>query len=243
MQASFSYGATNFSPKRFEKLLNYLTEKKYTFVSLHETEKKLNEKSVLITFDDGYAHLFEQLPALMQKYNFKPLIFIPTFYIGNSNSWDYSHAFQKSPHLNEEQIRELSSEGVDFGSHTHTHRDLKNLSTEELTSELRISKMILEDITKKEINTISYPFGQVDERVISFAESIGYQYGYTMKFPVQKDRNLSIGRYPIYGFDTMLNVKQKINQGIFYHCERIKSIMISKSSTGTDLINKFKNIK
>ncbi len=240
MQASFSYGATNYSPRRFENLLKYLTESDYTFVSVHDLDTELKKKSVLITFDDGYAHLFKHLPRFIDRYKIKPLIFIPTNQIGKSNSWDYSHIFQNCPHMEPDMLKELSQNGVDFGSHGHYHCDLTALTFSQLTNELVRSKNKIQDVIGKDINSISYPFGRDDSNVIEKAFTIGYKFGFTMKFPHESDRNLSIGRYPIYGFDTMLNIKQKINHGMFYQCERMKSNFISNLSGGTILLNKLR---
>ncbi len=240
MQTSFSFGANNYSPRRFENLLKYITENDYSFISIDEIGGELKEKSILITFDDGYAHLYKYLPQFIQKYNFKPLIFIPTNQIGKSNSWDYSHIFQSCPHLNEEQIKKLAGVGVDFGSHSHHHVDLTSLTFNQLKMELKQSKDILENVIGKEVNSISYPFGRFNKHVIGESRKAGYQHGFTMKFPYDTDTSLTLGRFPIYGFDTLFSIRQKIEHRMFYHCERFKSSCTSKLSGGTVLLNKFR---
>lgn len=243
MQASFSYGVNNYSLRRFEKLLKYLTENGYTFVSIHEIGGELKDKSVLITFDDGYAHLHTYLPQFMKKFDIKPLIFIPTKQIGKSNNWDYSHVFQNCPHMDSDMIKELSASGVDFGSHSHTHCDLTALTINQLKKELSRSKEILENLIDQEINSISYPFGRFNKNIISQVRDTGFRYGFSMKFPDESDYSLTIGRYPIYGFDTIFTITQKIEHGMLYQCERIKSLCVSNLSGGTVLLNKLRKIK
>ncbi len=240
MQASFSYGVNNYSPRRFEKLLKYLTENGYTFVSIREIGGELKDKSVLITFDDGYAHLYKYLPQFIENFNFKPLLFIPTNQIGKSNNWDYSHVFQNCPHMDYDMIKELSEIGVDFGSHSHSHCDLTALTFKQLTDELIRSKKIIEDIIKKKISSLCYPFGRYNQNVLEKASVTGYKYSFTMKFPNLCDTHFTIGRYPIYGFDTLLTVRQKIEHGMLYHCERIKSSCVSYLSGGTVMLNKLR---
>lgn len=242
MQASFSYGATNYSPRRFENLLSYLTENDYTFVSIAELGGELKEKSVLITFDDGYSHLYNYLPQFIKKYNIKPLIFIPTKFIGKPNSWDYSHIFQNCSHMDSDMIKELSENGVDFGSHSHSHCDLTSLTSNQLRIELEQSKVIIEDFIGKNIDSISYPFGRYSDSAIETAIDLGYNFGFTMKFPHALDNLLAIGRYPIYGFDTMINIRQKIEHSMLYQCERMKASFVNKLSGGTVLLNKFRKI-
>ena len=120
----FTWGITNYHPDNFERLLAWLIEQGYSLEGSTE-----NPKSILISFDDGYAHLNDILPPLIDRYRFKPIIFMPTAFIGRDNSWDYSHAIQSLPHLERGQIQTLSNAGVSFGSHGHTHQDLTTLNS------------------------------------------------------------------------------------------------------------------
>ncbi len=79
--------------------------------------------------------------------------------------------------------------------------------------ELKQSKEILENIICKEVNSISYPFGRYNQHVIDESKKTRYHYGFTMKFPTENDSSLTIGRYPIYGFDNLFSIKQKIEHG------------------------------
>lgn len=233
----FSFGSTNFSPRRFEKLLIFLQNKNYDFVSLEQAVTTPSEKSLLFTFDDGYLHLIKYLPQFIEKYKIKPLIFIPTHYIGLNNEWDYSYLFQKSPHLDKNSIKQLSHLGVDFGSHGHTHKALTKLSDDALQSELIKSKNILEDITGKEITTISYPFGRYNRKVLDVVKKTGYKYGVTMNFPLTGDKHYTLGRYAIYGYDNMFTINQKISRGKLYLLEKYKSKVTNKLAVGTILLN------
>ncbi len=239
MQTSFSFSANNYSPRRFEILLKYLVENNYNFISIDDIGGEIKGKSVLITFDDGYAHLFKYLPQFIQKYKIKPLIFFPTNQIGKGNNWDYSHVFQNCPHMDTGLIKELSNAGVAFGSHSHHHCDLTALTFNQLTNELTRSKNIIEELINKEITSISYPFGKFNQNVTTKSKEVGYKFGFTMKFPNNDNTFLTIGRFPIYGFDTLFSIKQKIEHGLFYKCERFKSSCISKLSCGTVFLQKF----
>ena len=240
MQASFSYGATNYTPIRFERLLKYLTENGFQFVSINEIGGELKPKSVLITFDDAYAHLREHLPRFIEQYKIKPLIFVPTAFIGQNNSWDYSHRFQNCPHMDETTIKELSLLGVDFGSHSESHPDLTTLTDLQLQLEMQKSKDMLENLLGKKVNSLCYPYGRFDKRVMESAEMSGYEFAFTMRFPHASDTNLSIGRFPVYGLDLLMNIKQRINHGMLYQCERLKCLFFNKLSYGTTLLNQFK---
>jgi len=239
----FSYGSTNYHPRRFDRLLASLLESGYLFDTLENTVERQNPKNISITFDDGYGHLARYLPPLIEKYGIKPTVFILTGYIGKANRWDYSSFFRNTSHLNRDQILSLAKQGVKFGSHGHRHLNLTTGTHESIINELRESKNILEDILGYEITSISYPFGQVNGEVMKTAAEIGYKAGYTMAFPTPEDMPLACGRLTVYGFDTRLAIHQKINQGPLFRLEKLKSNFTHSLSAGTVLLNKIRGFK
>jgi peptidoglycan/xylan/chitin deacetylase (PgdA/CDA1 family) len=76
--------------------------------------------------------------------------------------------------LSEEDIVNLSDSNIEFGSHSHTHAILTNISDDLIHSELKQSKEILENLTKKKINILAYPNGMSDARVEKIAQDLGY---------------------------------------------------------------------
>lgn len=227
LQASFSFGATNFSPRRFEGLLQWLASRSEEFI---------------VTIDDGYQHLAKVLPPLMEKYQFRPVVFVPTGWIGKSNSWDYSHWFRRCSHLERREIRELANLGVRFGSHGHSHRALTVLSDRTLKMELRQSRELLSELAAQEIRSISYPFGRCDQRVLEAVDWAGYTAGFSMSFPSQDDQELAQGRIPIYGFDTKLTIGHKLGEGVPYQIEKIKARITNQLSGGTIILNRLRRL-
>lgn len=243
IQNQFSFGPNNLSPRRFRKLLEYLKGKGYQFVPLKEIIESPAENKIAFTFDDGYAHLLKQLPPLMEEFVFKPTVFIPTHYIGRRNRWDYNYFLQRCYHLNEQQIKELSKNGVEFGSHGHTHTSLLKLSENQIETELAESKRILEDITGYPIDIISYPFGRFDTAIIAHVKEAGYRYGLTMNFPDQNDSGLNLGRYAVYGYDTRRTILSKIKRGKLFLVEKAKARLTNRLSGGTILLNRWRKLK
>jgi len=236
----FSFGSTNYSPRRFNRLLAFLSDKGINLASLEKAVAEKGERSLAVTFDDGYGHLARYLPLLMERFHFRPTIFVITGYIGRANSWDYTYFFRSTPHLDSKQIRELAENGAAIGSHSHRHRDLTACSPAELRAELVDSKKILEDIIGKEVISLSYPFGHFNRRVIEEARSAGYKYAFTMDFPEPTDENMSIGRIPVYGFDSRLAVFQKVFRGPLYKFEKLKSTFTHRLAAGTIMLNKIR---
>ena len=235
VQPSFSFGATNYSPTRLENLLSFLQMRGFRFVPLEHAISSGESTDLAITFDDGYAHLTDVLPKLMDRYGLKPTVFIPTAFIGCKNSWDYSSLFQSSPHLDSVAIKELAKLGVEFGAHGHRHLNLVQCNQTALSEELQRPMNVLEDILGSPISSVSYPFGRVNETIISYAQNVGYKFGLTMSFPTKTDHPLAVGRLPVYGYDTLFTIRQKVERGALHRLEQIKSGITNRLSGGTSL--------
>ncbi len=222
-----------FRRERFDRLLKSLSQRGWCFGEPNGGEA--GKRKLKLTFDDGYQHLREHLPALIEKYQISPIVFVPTGFLGKSNRWDYSYIFRDTPHLGRTAIKELSALGVSFGSHGHTHRPLTTLSGDKLQDELVSSKQTLEEILGVAIDTISYPFGRVDKRVVDAAVDAGYRQGYTMSFPTVADSRMAMGRFAVYCYDTPFTVRQKISGGKLYRLEQLKASVTNKLSYGTGI--------
>lgn len=240
LASSFTYGISNYSPRRFVCLLSYMEASGLKARALSEVISGNDPRALAITFDDGYQHLLDVLPPLIGQFSLKPTVFVPTAYIGRSNSWDYSHAFRRTRHLDANELRQLADQGVEIGSHGHSHCNLRQSSDRSLRDELDRSKKTLEDILGRSIKSVSYPFGRHDKRVRQAADQAGYSLGFTMRFPVPEDVALAIGRYPIYGFDTRLAIERKITGGTLSSIEHLKSRLVNRVSVGTDTLNRLR---
>lgn len=229
--------STNYTPQRFSRLLAFLQRQGYIFQPIEQVLSEENPQAIAITFDDGYYHLADVLPPLMDKYRFQPVIFLPTRFLGKTNRWDYSYLFRATPHLDTRRVRKLAELGVEFGSHGHSHVNLCRCDEETLRHELQRSKTLLEDILGRPVKYISYPFGRYNQQVIDAVVELGYTRGFTMNFPEDGDTELTIGRYAVYGFDTTGAVLRKLRGGPLYNIEKWKARLTNKLSGGTRVYN------
>jgi len=199
-------------------------------------EAILREDTVAITFDDGYDDILEMLP-LLSEHRIPMTVFVPTAFLGRTNSWDNFLLKNKRRHLSEEQIKQLTAAGVEFGSHSHWHSDLSRLRDDEIEEELRKSKNILEALTGREVRYVAYPFGHGDNRVSAIARRLGYQAGFWSSPRVADVFN--VGRTPLNRFDTQLTINAKLHPGILSGAEYLRSLIISRFSHLTPLIARF----
>jgi peptidoglycan/xylan/chitin deacetylase (PgdA/CDA1 family) len=76
------------------------------------------------------------------------------------------------------QVREMAAGGIEFGSHTVSHRSLSKLQPGELDHELVMSKARLEAELRTRVTALAYPFGghaAFNGNVIAAARKAGYR--------------------------------------------------------------------
>ena len=175
----FSFTIT---PQMFEKQLLFLKQNGYEVISEHDVVHAKEsghthfEKPVLLTFDDGYEDNYTTLFPLLQKYQAPALIFLITDKVGTSG------------YLTWEQIKQMQASGlVAFGSHTCSHRRLRNLSDDKIAQEIAQSKQMLEEKLGTPIVSFCYPFGAggFDKRVRPQV----FKAGYILDFSTKKGIN------------------------------------------------------
>jgi len=105
-----------------------------------------------------------------------------------------------------ENIREMSANGIEFGSHSVTHPILSQLTPEEMKIEICDSKKEIENQINREIQVIAYPVGgdfSINQAVLDEVELAGYELGATYisgnnYYPKLKDYQLKRGHIERY---------------------------------------------
>ncbi|MDU4752953.1 MAG: polysaccharide deacetylase family protein [Clostridium butyricum] len=163
------------TPEKLKEQLDYINDNNYVTITMTElydhieNNKPIPEKSIIITFDDGYMNNYTEAFPMLKELNMTATIFC----VGNSLDGSY--------YLSEEAIKEMSDYGIDIESHTVNHVHLDTMSYDEQLLELKNSKNILEKITGKEVLSLAYPFGDYNDNTIKAAKDAGYKMGFTTK--------------------------------------------------------------
>ena len=161
-------------------------------------------EGVSITFDDGYSDTLTIAAKLLCSHELPFSVFVTT---ENVMSGD-------SKYLNKSQLIELSQmPNVTIGSHGHSHLHLADLSNEKIRKELQQSKELLEDLTEKTIDTMSYPHGSYAAQVLTIATELGYKFAATSNWGVYKvgSNPLEIPRIDIWSYDDQTVLRQKLS--------------------------------
>jgi peptidoglycan/xylan/chitin deacetylase (PgdA/CDA1 family)/UDP-N-acetylglucosamine:LPS N-acetylglucosamine transferase len=192
-----------------------ITFKEYDdFVNGQYASNKFPHKPVILTFDDGYADNYRNALPILNKYNFKGVLFL----VGNTslvhNSWDVGENLEINRLLTHSEISEFIANGWEIGAHTVSHPDLTVIPPELIICEVIDSKKNLENLYRTKIISFAYPYGKTNEEVKKIVKESGFQFGITTnsggKDTIEDDR-FEIFRVNIYPEDGLFQFHKKIS--------------------------------
>lgn len=166
-------------PLKFKTQMHFLKEYAFNVISLHEiisgikNNQAFQEKTVVITFDDGFKNVFTEAFPILQECGFSATVFLSTNYCGRLNNWPMQYAFIKPQHLlSWKDIKEMNRYGIQFGAHTHNHPFLTKIPVTEASKEILLSKMAIEDYLQKKVDFFAYPYGDFDNTIKKIASQL-----------------------------------------------------------------------
>lgn len=132
-----------------------------TIAMLDRLEKQTGVRSH-VTFDDGNLSDYEiGLPTLIE-HGRAGIFFVLAGRIGQKG------------YLSGDQIRELSSAGMEIGTHGHDHVDWRRLDAAGIERELVVARRKIEDEVGRAVTHASVPFGRFDKPLLSRLKELGY---------------------------------------------------------------------
>jgi peptidoglycan/xylan/chitin deacetylase (PgdA/CDA1 family) len=181
----------------FELQLRYLVNEGYHSISMQDLimhiqqGTPLPEKPIILTFDDGYKDAFTVAVPLLKKYGFTGTFFIFTQPIMKENR-DY---------LSWQEIELMSAAGMEIGSHSASHPDLREQPDDVLMSEIVDSKKEIEAHIHKPVRSFCYPANTYNSGVIQKVQEAGYWAAVTTQQGVEhtSDNRLLLRRVRVRG--------------------------------------------
>ncbi len=159
-------------PENLDAQIKYLIDNGYKFIKLSEafrtfasssTSTYPYDKTVVLTFDDGYRDFYLNAYPVLKKYNVPAGLYVINQDIG------------KRGNVTWEMIKQLHNDGlVEIGVHTVNHLPLGKLRPGSAYYQMARSRELLEAGLKDKIDTIIYPFGSFNENVKKQAKQIGF---------------------------------------------------------------------
>ena len=134
-----------------------------------------NEYGVPNIYNDSDNHfvknLFQKLSPISVRKQFLDHVF-KLFVSRSESSW------VDELYMSPDDVSYLAENGIEFGTHGHSHEWLANLPTEDQVFELTKSFQFLDTVTDSRKNRlIAYPFGSYSETTLEIARSLGVKVG------------------------------------------------------------------
>nr|WP_260399670.1 polysaccharide deacetylase family protein [Peribacillus simplex] len=159
--------------EEFRAQMAWLRENGYYTLSPEEaylvlTENRMpSEKCVWLTFDDGYTDNYTDAFPILKEKDMKATVFM----IGKS--------IDKGHHLTEDQMLEMSRNGISIESHTINHLELNRMTAVQQEAEMVQSKELFDRILGQDTTVLSYPVGRYNEESLRLSEEAGYKMAVT----------------------------------------------------------------
>ena len=174
------------TPDAFEYQLSYLARKGWVGTTFtRAVSRPCQPRALAVTFDDAFASVRELAGPILSSLGWPATVFVPTAFVsrGRPLSWPGVDHWASTPYAGElrsmtwNDLRELADQGWEIGSHTRTHPRLTSLSDRELQRELRSSKAECSERLGRPCESVAYPYGDVDGRVVAATRDAGFLFG------------------------------------------------------------------
>lgn len=197
------------------------------YINKYPPYQVIDNKQVLITFDDGHISNLEAARLLNSK-GLKAVFYIVKDYCCSNGTY-----------LTESMIREISDMGHTIGIHGKSHTRWTDKPIEVLINELSETKSWIESITGKECITCSAPFGFINNRVVkAIKENFpSFKIIRTSDPKVNNIGEIVVGSVAIHQDTTLSEFKKIINGNrlyyfrniVFWKMKEIAKILIQKN--------------
>ena len=158
----------------FAAQMKWLHDNGYTTLTLRQLYDGLLEqggfpqKSVALTFDDGYEDFYTNGFPVLKQYGFASTVFMIAGSIGQPG------------YLSQSELSTLTQAGVDIECHTVTHPYLDKLSFDAQLREMTDASNTLYAIVGHSIDYLAYPYGHYNDDTIRADRIAGFRLAFKM---------------------------------------------------------------
>jgi peptidoglycan/xylan/chitin deacetylase (PgdA/CDA1 family) len=228
----FAFPLHNVEPKRFSGQLSGLLERGFHFVPLSRVleaaacGETLPPRTVVVTFDDGFASVYTKAFPILQRLKIPATIFLNTAYLDSDDpfpfdAWGVTLQGQVPTEtlrpLRTAECQEMLASGlIEIGAHTHTHEDFRGRPNS-FHVDLVQSMEIVRDRFHLEDVTFAFPYGGVHtgfagDELAETARAAGVKCGLTTMAELidLKVSPFKWGRFNVFAWDTSATLTGKL---------------------------------
>ena len=195
-------------PESLAAQLAYFREAGYTTITFYDLALHLQRgaplpaKPLILSFDDGHKDHFANAFPLLQEYGFIGTFFPITGFADEG----------RPEYLSWDDIRAMGAAGMEIGTHSYSHPDLRGQTVDFLVWQSLGPKQAVEERTGKPVTAFCYPLGYYDEQVMAVIRSAHYWTGITTRQGVRhtSDGMLELARVRVRGDDTVEDLALRI---------------------------------
>ncbi|MDA0708215.1 MAG: polysaccharide deacetylase family protein [Proteobacteria bacterium] len=182
------YPATNIQLDQFDLHIAELLKDQYNIVSLKvivdalKNGKKLPERTVAITIDDGFLSIYKEAWPRLKKADLPFTLFLSTDPIND----------QLEDYMTWDQVREMANDPlVDIGHHGHSHDHLLDLSDVEVATDITLANQTYQNELGFIPDLFAYPFGEFSEKLIDLISPFNFTAAFGQySSPANSNRNI-----------------------------------------------------
>lgn len=168
------------SPAEFEVQMAWLKAHEFNPITLGELYQytegtfELPSNPIILTFDDGYADVFENAVPILKKYGYRGSFAVITQFSGIS--------YGSNQYASWDHIRRARAAGMEVVSHTQDHFDgtSHQFDNSFISRNFKNSQTDLKNnLGFEPLPVIVYPYGHYDENYLELTKKAGFKLGLT----------------------------------------------------------------
>ena len=186
-------------------------------ISRMDRSGTLPRGSTALTFDDGYTGVYEHAFPMLRRLGMTATLFAVSGALDGGVrpvEWldERDRGGRDVAVMGPEAVRELAEAGWTIGSHSHTHRDLTQLSEHECELDLRHSREALEELLGRPVRWVAYPRGRHAQHVRRAAKRAGFTFGFSLPESHERVDPMALPRVGIYRGDGVAALRAKLSR-------------------------------
>jgi len=209
-------------PATFRSQIDALRESGWAFLDGDEflrflsSGAKVPRRSVLLTFDDGFADLVTEVQPVLADQRATAVAFVVSSWIEDPKRWEREQRPPIRPLAGREALLRLAGAGVvEVGAHSRSHPRLTRTEPAAVEEEVAGSRRDLTGMGFPEPRFFAYPYGDHDGRIHDAVRRAGFDSAFTT-VPTKTRRHVdafTVPRIEILPEDTGLRLRLKVRRG------------------------------